>query len=186
MSLEELWKLFPIVLREHNPAYKEWYNEERDNLFNIVDERNVKRISHIGSTAVEGLVAKPTVDILMELNPDCNVEDIKSRLVKAGWICMSFEVAPSLNMVFNKGYTPQGFAQRVFHLHVRYFGDWKELYFRDYLRANKAVADEYGKLKISLQKKYEHNRDAYTEAKTEFIMKYTRLAMEQFPGRYAR
>lgn len=25
MTLEELWQLFPIILKEHNPKYKEWY-----------------------------------------------------------------------------------------------------------------------------------------------------------------
>jgi len=28
MSLEELWQLFPIILKEHNPDYKNWYIEE--------------------------------------------------------------------------------------------------------------------------------------------------------------
>ena len=46
------------------------------------------------------------------------------------------------------------------------------------------MADEYGKLKISLQKKYEHNRDAYTDAKSDFILKYTKLAKAEFAGRY--
>lgn len=184
MSLEELWELFPIILQEHNPVYKEWYSAERDTLINVADRKNVKRISHIGSTAVEGLIAKPTVDILLELNPDCDVEQLKSRLIEAGWLCMSFKDAPDLNMVFNKGYTAQGFSQKVYHLHVRFFGDWNELYFRDYLLENKVVADEYGKLKISLQKKYEHNRDAYTDAKSDFILKYTKLAKAEFAGRY--
>ncbi len=29
MSLEELWMLFPIILEEHNPMWKEWYLEEK-------------------------------------------------------------------------------------------------------------------------------------------------------------
>lgn len=33
------------------------------------------------------------------------------------------------------------------------------------------VAKEYEALKLDLWKKFEHNRDAYTEAKTEFIEK---------------
>ena len=28
MSLEELWKLFPIFLTEHQSCWKEWYYEE--------------------------------------------------------------------------------------------------------------------------------------------------------------
>jgi hypothetical protein len=32
---------------------------------------------------------------------------------------------------FNKGYTPDGFAKRVFHLHLRKFGYNYELYFKN-------------------------------------------------------
>ncbi|MDE5867334.1 MAG: GrpB family protein, partial [Anaeroplasmataceae bacterium] len=76
----------------------------------------------------------------------------------------------------NKGYTENGFADKVFHLHLRLPNDQDELYFRDYLNAHKEVAKEYEELKIELWKKYEHNRDAYTNAKTEFVKKYTDLA----------
>ena len=84
---------------------------------------------------------------------------------------------------FNKGYTEQGFAERVFHLHLRYTGDNDELYFRDYLLEFPAVAKEYERLKLSLWKKYEHDRDAYTNAKTEFIQKYTQQAKILYKNR---
>lgn len=32
MTLEELWQLFPIILREYNPEYKEWYLQEEENI----------------------------------------------------------------------------------------------------------------------------------------------------------
>ena len=76
----------------------------------------------------------------------------------------------------NKGYTENGFAEKVFHLHVRLSGDVDEIYFRDYLNTHPAVAKEYVQLKLRLCKQYEHNRDTYTEAKTEFVKKYTTLA----------
>ena len=85
---------------------------------------------------------------------------------------------------FNKGYTEQGFAERVFHLHLRLYGDNDELYFRDYLNDHPEIAKEYEALKLTLWKKYEHNRDAYTDAKGEFITKYTEEAKSVFPGRY--
>ena len=81
-------------------------------------------------------------------------------------------------MMFMKGYTLQGFAKRVYHLHVRYPGDWDELYFRDYLKRHREAAEEYGKLKIGLQKKYEHDRDAYTRAKTDFVRECTKKGPE--------
>ncbi|CDM69376.1 hypothetical protein CM240_2233 [Clostridium bornimense] len=184
MSLEELWQLFPIILKEHNPEYSSWYLEEKESLINIVGKNNIARINHIGSTSVKGLIAKPTVDILLEINNDCGVQDLKERLLNNGWLLMSYSDDSELRIVFNKGYTEYGFAEKVFHLHLRYFNDWNELYFRDYLQLNKEVADEYGKLKLSLKDKYEHNRDGYTEAKTEFIMKYTEIAREKFGEKY--
>lgn len=79
---------------------------------------------------------------------------------------------------FNKGYTENGFAEKVFHLHLRYQGNNDELYFRDYMNRNPLIAKEYEKLKLSLWKTYEHDRDGYTNAKTEFISKYTKKAKE--------
>lgn len=29
MTLVELWRLFPIILRKHNPEYKKWTNQAR-------------------------------------------------------------------------------------------------------------------------------------------------------------
>lgn len=84
---------------------------------------------------------------------------------------------------FNKWYTIDGFAGRVFHLHLRYSGDNDELYFRDYLVENPDIAKEYEILKLDLWKRYEHNRDAYTEAKTDMVS-YTEMAKEIYADRY--
>ncbi len=96
-------------------------------------------------------------------------------------MCMS-ESAGRLS--FNKGYTENGFAERVFHLHLRKASDNDELYFRDYLNAHPDVMKEYEKLKLSLWKQYEHNRDGYTERKTDFVKEYTQKAKEEFENRY--
>lgn len=184
MSVEELWELFPIILKEHNPYYKGWYLVEKDEIVNAIGENNIKRINHIGSSAIEGLIAKPTVDILLEIDCNNDIEQIKYKLSNAGWTLMSFESKADLKMSFNKGYTPNGFAEKVFHLHVRFLGDWNELYFRDYLLIYKKIAEEYGKLKQELKEKYMHDRDGYTDAKTEFILKYTKIARKEFGDRY--
>lgn len=85
---------------------------------------------------------------------------------------------------FNKGYTEKGFAERVFHLHLRYIGDNNELYFRDYLIEHTSIAIEYERMKLNLWEKYEFNRDGYTNAKTDFIQKYTEKAKLEYGDRY--
>ena len=186
MSLDELWQLFPIILKEHNPEYRNWYLEEKEKLEKVLPGDYIERISHIGSTAVPELVAKPTVDILLEISADAKIEVVESKLKNAGWILMHRNQDDGdLKLVFNKGYTPEGFADKVFHLHLRYLGDWDELYFRDYLIDHPEVAAEYGELKMSLEKEYKHNRDGYTEAKTEFIQKWTAEARKEFGQKYS-
>ncbi|WP_167495247.1 GrpB family protein [Eubacterium maltosivorans] len=183
LSLEELWALFPIILKEHNPDYKVWYEEEKQRIISKVKPENLIRISHIGSTAVKGLTAKPIVDILLEIDGDCGVSAIIKVLKTLGWRLMSQEDDP-VKLSFNKGYTPEGFADRVYHLHVRYFGNWSELYFRDFLIAHPDVAGEYERLKLKLWKQYEHDRDGYTEAKTDFVRRYSDMAKVEFNNRY--
>ena len=86
---------------------------------------------------------------------------------------------------FNKGYTETGFSEKVFHLHLRHTGDNDELYFRDYLMEFPNVAREYEKMKLTLWKKFEHDRDGYTYAKTAFIQKYTNEAKLKYGNRYS-
>lgn len=183
MTLAELWELFPIVLKEHSPKYAEWYEEEKQNLTELLADFGLQRINHIGSTSVEGLIAKPIVDILLELPEGYALDRVAELLQNAGWILM-IRKDKKQTLDLNKGYTPAGFAEKVYHLHVRALGDWDELYFRDYLRKYPKAARQYEELKRSLKEKYEHNRDAYTEAKTAFVQQYSQAAREEFGTRY--
>lgn len=183
MSLEELWQLFPIFLREHQAVWKDWYAEERLRLLSFLPANQLVRISHIGSTSVETIWAKPIVDILLEIPKAADMVVMRDLLLQNGYLLMSESQG---RMSFNKGYTPSGFAERVFHLHLRYEGDHDELYFRDYLQEHPAVAKDYEQLKLSLWKQYEHSRDAYTDSKTDFIKNYTDEAKKLYGGRYEK
>ena len=168
MTLEELWQLFPIILSEHDPDWTKYYDEEKALLEKQFGSLMV-RINHIGSTAVEGLLANPTVDILLEVDPAASPDAVRQSAEACGYTVMAESIVPEYRLDLCKGYTPQGFAERVFHLHIRHPGDWDEIVFRDYLRRNPRKADEYAALKKALRKRFEHDRDAYTEAKGEFI-----------------
>lgn len=180
MILEELWKLFPIILTEHNEKWNTWYMEEEKRLAGILPQNDI-RISHIGSTAISNILAKPIIDILVELPASLPMESVKEILVQNGYICMSEQ---ENRKSFNMGYTSEGFAEKVFHLHLRFWGDNDELYFRDYMNDDPSLAREYEKLKLSLWKKFEHDRDGYTFAKTDFIAKYTDKAKQCYGNKY--
>ena len=179
MSNEELWQLFPIILSPHNPEWPGRYKTEKELLIKTIGAENIVRINHIGSTAVPGLTAKPTIDILLEIQQKTDPVRLIPTIESAGYIYCHKPDNPPPHMMFMKGYTPEGFKTQAFHLHIRYSGDWDEPYFRDYLLAHPDTAKVYGELKVKLQKLYEHDRDGYTDAKTDFIRKITNRAKEQ-------
>lgn len=182
MTLEELWELFPIILTERNESWNKWYAEEERRLVGILPSNDIK-ISHIGSTAIKDIWAKPIIDILVELPMSILMEKVKIVLVQNGYICMSEQAN---RKSFNRGYTSEGFAEKVFHLHLRYEGDHDELYFRDYLNENPLLAKQYEELKLSLWKKFEHDRDGYTFAKACFVAEQTTKAKKYYGNKYER
>ena len=180
MTLEELWELFPIMLTEPNKEWANWYVEEEKRLVGILPTDDI-RISHIGSTAIKNIWAKPIIDILVELPALLPMDSIKEILVQNGYICMSEQ---KNRKSFNKGYTSEGFAEKVFHLHLRYYGDNDELYFRDYMNDNPLLAKQYEELKLSLWKSFEHDRDGYTHAKTGFVAENTDKAKKIYVNKF--
>jgi len=184
MTNEELWEIFPIVLTEYNPDWPLWYGEESERLVYALGEDDVFRIQHCGSTSVPVLTANPTVDLLLEIQEDTDIDSLIRALEQTGYIISPQPNNPPPHLLFMKGYTPTGFAEKVFHLHVRYPGDWNELYFRDWLREYPETAKEYAVFKLTLKDRFRHNRDGYTEAKGVFIRAVTEKARARYDGRY--
>ena len=171
MTLEELWQLFPIALVPHQPEWKDWAKIEIESLGSLLcDYKPI--INHIGSTAISRIYAKPIIDILIEIPDKVDWDIIKLSFENAGYICMSFSES---RMSFNKGYTLDGYADKVFHVHVHAEGDNDEISFRNYLMEDSATAREYEKLKCSLLPKFRTDRDGYTAAKSEFVKRVLSL-----------
>jgi len=89
MSLKELWMLFPIILEEHNSMWREWYLEEEKLIISSIGNDNIQRINHIGSTSVNGLIAKPTIDILLEITKNCDLKFLVNVMEENGYILKS-------------------------------------------------------------------------------------------------
>jgi GrpB-like predicted nucleotidyltransferase (UPF0157 family) len=176
MTLAELWQLFPIALVPPDPRWSDWYAHEHRELVALLGDQVV--LHHIGSTSVPGLVAKPIIDILAETAPGADLAAIVQTLVAHGWLVMNRD-GPRVDL--NKGYTPDGFAERVFHLHIVPWGCRDEVDFRDWLITHPDTAAEYAALKQSLAEPFRHDRDGYTTAKTNFVRAVTAQAQVSRP-----
>lgn len=161
MSIDE-----PIRLVAHDPAWTTRFAEERAALEDAIGQWASGGIHHIGSTAVPGLEAKPIIDILV------GVESLD-----AGRGC--FESLAGLGYL-HAPYLPEEMhwfckphpSRRTHHLHLVPTGSKRyveELAFRDQLRTSPATAAAYATLKRELAEQFAHDREAYTDAKGEFI-----------------
>ncbi|MFZ1585370.1 MAG: GrpB family protein [Saprospiraceae bacterium] len=183
LTPEELGKLFPIQIVPYDKNWVNIFNSESKLIKDTLGDNIALKIEHFGSTAVDGISAKPTIDILIEIPflTDNLKEMIIQKMTEIDYhfIWRTDERLPYMHFV--KGYTIDGFKGDVFHIHM---GDkshplWDRIYFRDYLRQNKKVAEEYELLKISLAEKFKYDREAYTNAKSEFVKRITEIAKNE-------
>ena len=184
LTRKEFSQLYPILLEAHHSDWGMIYQNERSLIRDCIGEHPIARINHIGSTSVPGLIAKPTIDILLEIMGESQPEDWLAALEAAGYSVLVEPENPPPHLLLLKGYGATGFSGQAFHLHIRYFGDWNELYFRDYLVAHSDVAEAYGNLKVSLMQTYQFDRDAYNQGKTAFIRPVPEQARQEMGGRY--
>ena len=85
MTLEELWHLFPIVLTAPSDSWQVWYAEEAAVLRDLLPRSAT--ISHVGSTAVGTIWAKPIVDILVEVPCAVALSSIKPVIEGLALLC---------------------------------------------------------------------------------------------------
>lgn len=170
MTLEELWELFPITLVNPEPEkWKEQFDREKTRLVNLIGESMIS-LNHAGSTAIGTIKSKPIIDIFIETD---DLKKCAAILSGEGYIIMS-ESDDRISL--NKGYTPEGYADEVFHIHLRKRGDADEIFFCRYLKERFDEAKEYESLKIKLLSEYGKDRDGYTAAKSDFVRKITSKA----------
>lgn len=67
MTADELGRLFPISLSDHNPEWKGLFEAEKRLIEELTGVENIVRTTHVGSTSVSGIKAKPIIDILLEV-----------------------------------------------------------------------------------------------------------------------
>lgn len=155
-----------IRLSAYDPSWPTRFEEERAALEGVIGDWVVGGIHHVGSTAVPGLEAKPIIDILAGVR---SLEE--SRACFEPLAQLGYMYAPYLPDEMHWFCKPHP-SHRTHHLHLVPVDSGRyrdELAFRDRLRANTQTAAEYLALKRDLARRFAHDREAYTDAKSDFV-----------------
>lgn len=169
----------PIRIVPYDRSWPAAFERERVILDRVLGTSAIGGIHHVGSTAVPGLPAKPIIDILV------GVEDLESARVHIEALAaLRYVYAPHRvdEMLWFCKPAP---AARTHHLHLVPTGSARfrdELAFRDYLRKHPECADAYTRLKRELAARFRHDREAYTDAKADFVYEVSRRAQSELPS----
>jgi len=153
-----------IRVVEHDPAWGKKYRREAA-LLEPVFSKGDCEIEHIGSTAVDGLAAKPIIDIAIRIP---TVADIPNMILPLAALGYQYEGEFGLpgRHFFTRG------KPREYHLHIvddttDHWERW--ITFRDLLRRDPGVREEYLALKLGLADRFRAEREKYTAGKANFI-----------------
>lgn len=157
----------PVRLVPHDAAWAATYAAERDRLLALFPSA-LRAVEHIGSTAIPGMPAKPIVDLLAGVDTMDVADGLFDEVLRHG-----YTTSRAFNaMLPDRRWFMRASGGRTHHLHLVVFDSptWhRHLLFRDRLRGDAALALSYGRLKAELAARFQHDREAYTEAKSGFI-----------------
>ena len=136
----------------------------------------VAAVEHVGSTSVEGLPAKPVIDIDLIIEDSALLKPVITVLQELGYQHVG-DMGITGREAFKRtsSHAPVDGSSRTWpphHLYVCTAGNISlknHLAFRNYLRSHMKKAKAYGELKKRLAKDYPDDIDAYVSGKTEFI-----------------
>jgi GrpB-like predicted nucleotidyltransferase (UPF0157 family) len=161
----------PVVIVDYNPLWPEQFEVLRSRLANVLG-RIAIAIEHVGSTAVPGLAAKPIIDIDVLLR---STEDLPRAM--AALASIGYQHRGDLGIAGREAFRAPASDPRH-HLYVcpKKTEYQRHIAFRDRLRAHAKEADAYAALKRELATRFRDDREAYNNAKAEFVERILRKA----------
>lgn len=195
-----------ITFEKYNPSWKKQFESIKNELEKNIGFLNLQ-IEHIGSTSVEGLSAKPVIDIMIGVQSEDDLDKIPPLMKGKDYVYYEKynEEMPYRRFFIKLTDQAQnlGFPEiihpgdvipdkmhdhklRIAHIHTIPVSSehWlRHIAFRDYLRTHAEVRDEYQRLKehLSLQEWYDGND--YNDGKDPFIKREERNAVQWYLDR---
>jgi len=164
-----------VRVMPHQATWSRLFEEEAANLQTAMGEPALL-IEHVGSTAIEGMDAKPIIDLMVAVPSLAHATALVPVLEGLGYEDRGDGGAPG-RLFLAKG--PP--SRRTHHLSLAEptSAFWREkLRFRDYLRSHPEAAEAYRQLKRGLAARHPSDRGAYTDGKEAFVKDILVAAMQ--------
>ncbi len=158
----------PFELQEYNPEWKERFLNSAAKIKPIFGD-NLIRLEHIGSTSIEGMIAKPQIDILAIVKDLDVVKDCYAAFIESGFTSRGRGYVNADDEYFTEDSAD---GKRLTSVHTLQADNPKiEEYvaFRDYLQENLADRNLYIATKRNLYLLHQDNYAEYGNGKKEVI-----------------
>lgn len=157
----------PYHIEQYNPDWARQFELQKIKLQDILGDKAI-RVEHMGSTAVPGLAAKPQIDVLVEVQKLEDVPAFYDTMRSAG-----YEPKGDYTMTGEEYFTlDDENGIRLASVHIYPTGHPEiafQISFREYLRSHPDEVENYGALKLSLQKQFPDDYKAYGKGKEQYI-----------------
>ena len=158
----------------HDPAWKEAFEAEAVALRSVLGDEALA-IHHIGSTSVPDLRAKPTIDILVEVQKIETLDDLEEPMAEN-----DYEAWGEYGIPGRRFFTKTRGPERLCNVHAFEAGTpevERHLAFRNYLVEHPETARAYGNLKKNLAAKFPTDIESYMDGKDAFVKETEREAL---------
>ena len=166
-----------VVVLPYDEGWKQDFLRIKQELQDALGQLAID-IEHVGSTSVEGLSAKPIIDIDVVIEDNTVLKDAVAALERAG-----YKHEGDLGIPGREAFRYEGKEHlRTHHLYVC-SKDSPELKrhvtFRDHLRSHPEAVKEYSRIKEEGAKLYPYDIEGYIEYKSPFINRiYKELGLQ--------
>lgn len=156
-----------VVVSEYDPEWIEEYEQEKVKISHVLSDV-LLRIEHIGSTSIPKLGSKPIIDMMVGVSDLQQVSEVYITGLKG----IGYEYVFKPNFPERRFFRRGEWRAGTHHLHIYEYEseNWiNNILFRDYLKNDSSMMEEYYLLKKKLEQQHKHDRVAYTEGKSDFI-----------------